>query len=133
MARVSGPLMSLDASGKFADTMVASIWKGRNYMRKYVIPSNPNTAAQSSHRGIFADAVAAWKTAPATDSDIDTDTLQTSKEGWNTAAGNCSPPISGFNYFVHAWIDQQGESGWDPADGPSIPSSPISKSDTIHG
>jgi len=132
MARVTGPLMSLDASGKFADTMVASIWKGRNYMRKYVIPTNPNTVAQQTHRAVFADAVAAWKDLPATDEDIESG-LQTSKEAWNSAAGDCSPPISGANYFVHAWISQQSESGFDPADGPTVPATPISKSDSIHG
>lgn len=133
MARVSGPLMSLDASGKFADTMVASIWKGRNYMRKYVIPANPNTAAQSTHRGKFKDAVAAWQSLPATDEDIGNDTLQTSVEGWNTAASDCSPPIAGFNYFVHAWLDQCDDSDFVAADGPTIPAVPIAKSDTIHG
>lgn len=133
MARVSGPLMSLDASGKFADTLVASIWKGRNYMRKYVIPANPKTAAQTAHRGTFSDAVAGWHNLPETDDDITSDTLQTSTEAWNQAAGDCSPPISGFNYFVSSWIKQSAESDFVAADGPSIPAVPISKSDSLHG
>lgn len=133
MARVSGPLMSLDASGKFAGVMVASIWKGRNYMRQYVIPTNPNTTAQQAQRALLAAAVAAWKLIPAEDGDITSDSLQTSKEDWNTAARDVSPPISGANYFVMQWIKQSSESGWVAADGPSVPAVAPQRSDAIHG
>lgn len=50
MAKVNGPFMSLSASGTFADTLVASIWKGRPYMRQRVIPANPRTAGQTAVR-----------------------------------------------------------------------------------
>ena len=46
MAKLYGPLFSLDARGKLGKALVYSIWKGLNYVRKYVIPANPNTAAQ---------------------------------------------------------------------------------------
>lgn len=53
MAKVSGPLMSISASGKFANTLVASNWKGVAYMRQLVKPSNPNTTGQKSVRSIL--------------------------------------------------------------------------------
>lgn len=45
--------MSIDASGTFADTLTASKWKGRNYMRQRVIPSNPQTSGQQAVRSIL--------------------------------------------------------------------------------
>ncbi len=53
MAKVNGPFMSLSASGQFAKTLVASIWKGRPYMRQLVIPANPRTAGQQNVRAIL--------------------------------------------------------------------------------
>jgi hypothetical protein len=53
MAKVTGPFMSLDASGTLADTLTASKWKGRNYMRQRIIPANPRTTAQLDVRSIL--------------------------------------------------------------------------------
>lgn len=53
MAKVTGPFMSIDASGTFADVLTASKWKGRSYMRQRVIPSNPSTSGQESVRSIL--------------------------------------------------------------------------------
>lgn len=50
MATVTGPLFSIDASGGYASTMVFSKWKGRNYVRQLVIPSNPQSLAQETAR-----------------------------------------------------------------------------------
>lgn len=50
MAKVSGPLMSMDASGSFAGAIVFGKWKGRNVVRQLVTPSNPQTAAQTAVR-----------------------------------------------------------------------------------
>ena len=61
MAKVIGPFMSLDASGTLAGTITAAKWKGRNYLRQRVIPSNPQTAAQTGVRSSFAGSVALWK------------------------------------------------------------------------
>ena len=38
MAKVSGPLMSVSASGAFASSMVFATWKGRAYVRQLVVP-----------------------------------------------------------------------------------------------
>lgn len=47
------PLLSLNPSGTFAGLITASIWKGRNYIRQRVDPSNPSTAGQVAQRLIF--------------------------------------------------------------------------------
>lgn len=50
MAKVTGPLMSLDASGTVGNTAVFSKWNGRNYVRLRVIPFNPQTDNQNLAR-----------------------------------------------------------------------------------
>lgn len=47
MATVKGPLMSIEASGKFARTLV---FDRRGYARQYVIPRNPRSQAQQLTR-----------------------------------------------------------------------------------
>lgn len=54
MSRVSAPLLSFEASGQIAKTQVYSKWKGRPYVRRYTIPSNPNTASQQATRSTFS-------------------------------------------------------------------------------
>jgi hypothetical protein len=53
MAKVTGPLMSLDASGTVGHTAVFSKWKGRNYVRVRVIPRNMRTGDQQLVRGFL--------------------------------------------------------------------------------
>jgi hypothetical protein len=50
MAKVTGPLMSLDASGTVGKTAVFSKWKGRNYVRLRVIPMNKQSTDQQDAR-----------------------------------------------------------------------------------
>jgi len=61
MAKVKAPLLSLGASGQIAGTLVASTWKGLKTMREYVKPANPRTAAQTTQRTAFTDAVSAFR------------------------------------------------------------------------
>lgn len=61
MAKITGPMLSLGASGSIAKTLVASKWKGRPYMRQHVIPANPQSVAQSLTRNAFSSAAAIWK------------------------------------------------------------------------
>jgi len=46
MAKVVMPLLSAEASGKIANTMVFFYWKGKNVVRRWVTPTNPRSAAQ---------------------------------------------------------------------------------------
>jgi len=50
MAKVTGPLMSMSASGKLADSIVFSIWKGTAYVRQWLKPANPQSAGQGDQR-----------------------------------------------------------------------------------
>ena len=50
MAKVKGPLMSMDASGQFGEAMVFAKWKGRNVVRQYSRPANPQTTLQTETR-----------------------------------------------------------------------------------
>lgn len=50
MAKVTAPLMSMDASGKFGGALVFGKWKGRPTVRKLVTPSNPQSADQTTAR-----------------------------------------------------------------------------------
>jgi len=64
MAKTRAPLLSFGARGQIGKTMVGSSWRGVNYMREYVVPSNPQTAPQMSVRSIFSYLNALWKVAP---------------------------------------------------------------------
>jgi len=50
MAKVTGPLMSMTASGKLADTLVFFGWKGIAVVRQWLIPANPQSADQGDIR-----------------------------------------------------------------------------------
>ncbi len=50
MAKVSGPLMSMEASGAFGGALVFGKWKGRPTVRQLVTPSNPQSANQTISR-----------------------------------------------------------------------------------
>lgn len=58
MAKLKAPLLSLGASGAIGKTLVFFDWKGLNVVREYVIPTDPNTTAQSTHRALLTDMVA---------------------------------------------------------------------------
>jgi len=64
MPKTTAPLLSFRASGQIGKTLVASKWRGRQYMREYVIPSNPQTAAQTEVRDTFKWLQRVYKTAP---------------------------------------------------------------------
>ena len=53
MAVLTGPLMSLGASGTIAKTITYGTWKGIPYARTRVIPSNPQSAEQVKTREVF--------------------------------------------------------------------------------
>lgn len=109
MAKVTGPLMSLDASGAFADTMVFAKWKGINYSRQYSVPSNPQTENQVKVREYFTAAVAAWQAE-----------TQETKDAWNTAANG--QQLSGFNLYVSGFINYKNANNGTAPASPFVPS-----------
>lgn len=60
MARVQGPLHSDGASGSIAGQLTFSSWKGRQYVRRLVIPSNPRSATQTAFRAMMKFLSQAW-------------------------------------------------------------------------
>jgi len=53
MAKVTGPLMSIDARGKFGKALVFMGWKGIQDVRMLVTPANPQSAAQGNIRTVM--------------------------------------------------------------------------------
>jgi len=96
MAKVTGPLFSLSASGQIAKTLVFGDWKGIDIVRKYVIPANPNTAGQQTQRGYFAAAVEDWHTDGFSAIDV---------AAWNLYALAQKVAASGFNMLVKLKVD----------------------------
>ena len=88
MAKVTGPLLSVDARGKVADTIVFSYWRGQHYVRRWLKPNNPNTAAQQSQRASMAYAMDLWHNP----------LLASDRAGW--ADYQSGQPISGVNQFI---------------------------------
>lgn len=50
MAKVSGPLYSMSASGKIGNSMVFFGWKGLNVVRQWVVPANTMSVGQGDQR-----------------------------------------------------------------------------------
>ena len=95
MAKVKGPLLSLDASGQVAGAMVFSHWKGINYVRQLVIPTYSNSFKQQAIRGLISDATKAWKAG----STVGSVTIDASyKAAFDLAVKGTA--MSGFNLFL---------------------------------
>jgi hypothetical protein len=93
MAIVTGPLMSMEASGQFGKTLVFGNRLGKNVVRKLVVPSNPRSADQTTARNIQRVAAAGqhWanSTALVLDGESSTDkvliaALTPSGQRWNS-------------------------------------------------
>ena len=92
MAKVTGPLFSIDAAGKFGDSMVFAKWKGINYVRRHTHANQPNTARQRSVRNRFTEGAAMYQLLTGDD-----------KFAWKTrAAGR---PLTGYNLFMKYTCD----------------------------
>lgn len=98
MAKPKAPLFGFGASGQIGKAIVYGSWKGIDIAREYVIPANPNSAAQSTQRGYFTSAVAEWH-----------DTVNVlsadDKAAWTRLAGVQNTPRTGFNEFVKRLVD----------------------------
>jgi len=67
MARVSGPLMSMSASGTVGKAMTFGKWKGRPWVREWFTPENPKTTKQVNIRTALTLMIALWQTQTAED------------------------------------------------------------------
>lgn len=89
MAKWKSVLFS-DIRNKLGESVVFSMWKGRPYMRSYVVPANPNSLKQQANRDHMAKIVAMYQENIKGDED--------NKAAWNLEALPRS--ISGYNIFV---------------------------------
>lgn len=113
MARVVGPLMSIEASGTYAKTLTFGTWKGRPYVRERVIPANPKTAKQLGVRAMMGFLARAWAS------------LGSTPQGtW--AADAAAKAISAFNQFVSANL-----TSWQSFSGPTQSSPAAETSDPL--
>lgn len=94
MALSTGPLFSLDARGQIGKAIVFSIWKGVNYVRRWTVPQNPQSADQVVVRTILTDGSQKWKDGTITSGD---------KLLWNAFA--VGKPFSGFNAYMKAYYN----------------------------
>ncbi|MBA7644308.1 hypothetical protein ES703_52050 [subsurface metagenome] len=97
MAKLTGPFMSLKASGQLGKTLVAFPWKGINALRTYVIPANPRSDAQTVQRNYFIDAVEDWHASAFSAADVG---------AWNRYAGILAKIMSGFNAMIKSFVDE---------------------------
>lgn len=102
MAKLKAPLMSLGASGQLGKTLVYFAWKGLNVVREYVVPSNPQTAAQIIQRAYVTAAVAKIHLAQAHATDPLSEFDQIAYSALAQAKGKI---MTWFNQAVKLWID----------------------------
>ncbi len=101
MAKLKGPMFSLDAAGSFGNSIVYSRWKGINYARQLVIPTFSRTDDQAAIRDIVKDASIAWKSGATVGS---TPINSAYKLAYNNAASGFA--YSGFNLFIKECIQK---------------------------
>ena len=106
MVKVSGPAFSMDASGSIGGVMTFSKWKGRNYIRALVKPSNPKSGGQVGVRAMFKFLTQIW--AGLTDGN---------KATWEARAedGKFSPFNAFVSYNQKRWRDFDTPTIEDPA------------------
>jgi len=88
MTKVSN-IFGTTFSGRIGRKMIASSWKGHEYIRTYVKPRNPNTEDQRVARGQFAAAVEAWQ-----------DLSSVQRRFFDKIAER----MSGFNLFISRYV-----------------------------
>lgn len=67
MATTKAPLFGLDASGSLGKAIVFSKWKGRTYVRRHSIPSNPKSGLQVGMRSVLKFTTQDYKNLSAAD------------------------------------------------------------------
>ena len=95
MAKVKGPLLSMDARGQLGKSLVFLGWKGIKTVRSHVTPANPRSAGQITQRGRMGNAVFQWHANYKLPADI---------AAFNLAASLEAKIMSGFNYFAKGFI-----------------------------
>ena len=61
-AKVTGPLMSISASGTIGKSLTYGAWKGIAWCREWFVPANPQSAEQTNMRYALQLALEYWQT-----------------------------------------------------------------------
>lgn len=93
MAKLKGPLLSIDAVGQIGKSFSVSHWKGIKKGMKHFKPKNPRTASQQQNRNILAYAVMGWQALDAEQ-----------KESYEISAGNLGLKMSGYNFYLQQYM-----------------------------
>lgn len=96
MAKLKGPVFSLDARGNIGKTLVFLGWKGLKTVRSYVVPANPRSTGQVTQRNLFTAGVNQWHSTDLTGAD---------KIAWDVYANVLARIMSGFNAFVRQYVN----------------------------
>lgn len=115
MARVTGPLFSMSASGQLGKAIVFTEWKGRPVVRAYAIPANPRSQAQRYTRSMMTFLSKAWTNLSAAE-----------QAGWDAGAASLS--ISPFNEYVRVNMDY-----WKQQNGPIVTPGQAAGTDPVLG
>lgn len=87
MSKTTAPLLSFNGAGQLGKTMVYASWKGVPYVRRYVIPANPQSPDQTDTRTIFRFLSQAYANLPSI-----------AREPWEAYAKG--KPLTGRNGFM---------------------------------
>ena len=88
MAKTEGQLFSLRAMGTIGNVLTYQGRKGFRHTHKKATPHNPQTAAQTADRALWAGAVATWQK------------LSDSEKAYYEAQGYLYGDIPGFNVYM---------------------------------
>ncbi len=98
MAKVVAPLFSFGARGQLGEALVYFPWKGIHAVRTYVVPANPNSAAQQTQRAYLGNGVVDWH---------DIGLIALDVTAWDRHAATRPSSMSGFNSFIKDHVDLQ--------------------------
>jgi len=96
MAKLNGPLMSMNARGQVGKSLIFSGWNGLKTVKAHAVPANPKTSGQTTQRGFMSAAVVLWHTVPYILFDRVSNSLLASVQ---------VSPLSGFNIFCRQYIN----------------------------
>jgi hypothetical protein len=124
MAKVTGPMMSVEATGKFANTMVFVRSKAGPVVRQLVTPTNPKSPAQTGTRSMMRWASQEWQ-------------QLTSPEQTTWLAAVTKPGESAFNAFVRAAMNEWKNGLFAQSEFPTVteaaPAIPTTPTATVNG
>ena len=94
MAKVTGPLFSMSATGTIGKAVTYGTWKGKPWARVWFKPENPQSTEQTNMRTALSLLVTCWQ-----------DTVGASqREALDDAAAGLG--MSGYNLFMRNGLDE---------------------------